>query len=135
MLGAMNKQKWCKNARTKEFFTLKHYQVWLSCEFLINTEYTMVGHYVRPKWNLLGQTPVLVGKCPMPNHYFKHWYTTSNTHTIHIVQVHTNSQSLGGMVFVRQLDSLKSWYTTSSPSPVSPLSNRLHYNVICNRKI
>ena len=40
--------------------------------FFNTSEHVMVGYYVRPNWNMLGQTPVLVGKCPMSDHYFKH---------------------------------------------------------------
>jgi len=34
----------------------------------------MVGHYVRPNWNMYEKIPVLVGKCLMSDHYFKHCY-------------------------------------------------------------
>ena len=46
------------------------------CVYFINSEYTMIGHYVRPNWNLIWQTPVLVRKCPMSDHYFKHWISS-----------------------------------------------------------
>ena len=33
----------------------------------------LLGHFVRPKPKLFRQVSILVGKCLMSDHYFKHW--------------------------------------------------------------
>ena len=54
---------------------LGHHCINLSWVIFLPTvsSYIMIGHYVRPNWKMLGQTPILVGKCPMSDRYFKHW--------------------------------------------------------------
>ena len=46
--------------------------------FFTNSEYTMIGHYVRPNWKMLWQTLILVEKCPISDRYFKHCLNVSD---------------------------------------------------------
>jgi len=48
---------------------LGHHSLNLVWVFYTNNKF---GYYIWPKWKMLGQTPILVGKCLMFDCYFKH---------------------------------------------------------------
>ena len=64
----------------------------------------MVGHY-QPNWNMLRQTPVLFGRCPMFDRYFNPWVMAGtpsiqgpklpniHTHTMHTAHTHTHTHT------------------------------------------
>ena len=50
--------------------------------------YNLPGQFVQPKPKLFRQSAVLIGKCPMSDHYFKHWHMYLYIHTCICTYIH-----------------------------------------------